>query len=75
MEEEEPLDPTSPEAIARRVAMLGGEEDDEGERLAREEEAKLAERRRGQKKKGKKKGGLRSGGFQSASPSSAPKLP
>lgn len=46
-------DEASPEAIARRVAALG--EDDELERVAREEERKLAERRA--KKKGKK-GGL-----------------
>lgn len=49
-------DSASPEAIARRVAALG--EDDQTETLAREEERKLAERRdatRG-KKKGKKSG-------------------
>ncbi len=47
-------DLASPEAVARRVAALG--EEDEVERLARQEEAKLAERRRAGKKK--KKGGL-----------------
>ncbi len=47
-------DAASPEAIARRVAALG--DDDEIERFARDEELKLAERRRTQKKK--KKGGL-----------------
>lgn len=41
-----------PEAIAKRIDKLGGETD--VERQAREEEAKLAERRRLQKKKGKK---------------------
>ncbi len=46
------LDPMSPEAIAKRVAALGGE--DEVERIAREEELKLAERRA--KTGGKKKG-------------------
>jgi hypothetical protein len=52
--EESEEDPLNPEAIARRVAALG--EEDEVERLAREEERKLAERR-ASKKKGKK-GGL-----------------
>jgi hypothetical protein len=47
-------DKATPEAIARRVAALGDE--DEIEKLAREEERKLAERRAA--KKGKKKGGL-----------------
>jgi hypothetical protein len=52
----EPEDAMSPEAIAKRVAALGG--DDEVERLAREEEVKLAERRaRAGGGKGKK-GGL-----------------
>jgi hypothetical protein len=55
-EDEEEKDLASPEAIARRVAMLG--EDDEVERFARDEEAKLAERRRAQRKGKKKKGGL-----------------
>jgi hypothetical protein len=45
----------SPEAIARRVAALS--EEDESDRIAREEERKLAERRATQKK-GKKKSGL-----------------
>jgi hypothetical protein len=54
-EEDAPEDLASPEAIARRVAALG--EEDAVERVAREEEAKLAERRKAQKK-GKKKGGL-----------------
>jgi hypothetical protein len=48
-------DSASPEAIARRVAALG--EDDQSETLAREEERKLAERRSAGKKKSKK-GGL-----------------
>jgi hypothetical protein len=48
------VDAASPEAIARRVAALG--DDDETDRFAREEEVKLAERQRKQKKK--KKGGL-----------------
>lgn len=48
-------DSASPEAIARRVAALG--EDDQSETLAREEERKLAERRNAGKKKSKK-GGL-----------------
>jgi hypothetical protein len=47
-------DEANPEAIARRVAALGDE--DAIERLAREEELKLAERRRLQKGGGKKKG-------------------
>lgn len=47
-------DSASPEAIARRVAALG--EEDQGEKLARDEERKLAERRAGKKKT--KKGGL-----------------
>lgn len=54
-DEEEAPDSASPEAIARRVAKLG--EEDQIEVLAREEERKLAERRAG-KKKGKKGGGL-----------------
>jgi hypothetical protein len=50
-------DLTSPEAVARRVAVLG--EDDDLERFARDEEAKLAERRKAQRKgKKKKKRGL-----------------
>jgi len=49
------LDPMSPEAIAKRVAALGG--DDEVERIARDEELKLAERR-AKAGGGKKKGGL-----------------
>ncbi|HEY8073702.1 MAG TPA: tetratricopeptide repeat protein [Labilithrix sp.] len=47
-------DSATPEAIARRVAALG--EEDQLEVLAREEEKKLAERRA--QKKGKKKTGL-----------------
>ena len=47
-------DGASPEAIARRVAALG--EDDQIEKIAREEERKLAERRSAGKKKGKKSG-------------------
>src|SRR4051812_31272562 len=47
------LDAASPEAIAKRVAALGG--DDEIEKIAQEEEQKLAERRaRAKKKRGKK---------------------
>ncbi|MGO9713176.1 MAG: hypothetical protein ACLQBL_30230 [Polyangiaceae bacterium] len=42
-EASKPEDAMSPEAIAKRVAALGG--DDEVEKLAREEEIKLAERR------------------------------
>jgi hypothetical protein len=53
-EEDEPEDLASPEAVARRVAAFG--EEDEIERLARQEEEKLAERRKAQRK-GKKKGG------------------
>ena len=53
-DDEEAPDSASPEAIARRVAALG--EEDQSEVVAREEERKLAERRAG-KKKGKK-GGL-----------------
>src|SRR5437867_1598834 len=46
-------DAASPEAIAKRVAALGGE--DELERIAEEEEQKLRERRaRAKKKRGKK---------------------
>ncbi len=52
--EDEKADSASPEAIARRVAALG--EDDQTEKLARDEERKLAERRAGGKKKGKKSG-------------------
>ena len=48
-------DSAGPEAIARRVAALG--EEDESEVKAREEERKLAERK-ASKKKGSKKGGL-----------------
>ncbi len=48
-------DAARPEAILKRVEALG--EEDELERVAREEEAKLAERRK-QQKKGKKKAGL-----------------
>jgi hypothetical protein len=47
-------DAASPEAIARRVAALG--DDDETDRIALAEELKLDERRRKQKKK--RKGGL-----------------
>jgi hypothetical protein len=54
--EAKPVDSASPEAIARRVAALG--EEDQSEVLAREEERKLAERRREQTGKKKKKGGL-----------------
>jgi hypothetical protein len=50
-----PEDAMSPEAMAKRVAALGGE--DESERLAREEELKLAERR-AKAKGGNKKSGL-----------------
>ena len=53
-EAKEPEDDASPEAIARRVAALGDE--DELEKLARTEEQKLAERRA--KMKRGKKGGL-----------------
>ena len=53
-QEREP-ESASPEAIARRVAALG--EEDQGEKLARDEERKLAERRAIGKKK-TKKGGL-----------------
>jgi hypothetical protein len=53
-EEEAAPDSASPEAIARRVAALG--EEDQSEVQAREEERKLAERK-ASKKKGKK-GGL-----------------
>jgi len=51
----EPVDTMSPEAIARRVAALG--EEDASERLAREEEQKLAARR-AQAKGAKGKRGL-----------------
>jgi hypothetical protein len=54
-EDDGPEDLASPEAIARRVAVL--EEDDEAERLARDEEAKLAARQKAQRS-GRKKGGL-----------------
>jgi hypothetical protein len=54
--EEEAVDSASPEAIARRVAALG--EEDQIEVFAREEERKLAERKAAGKKKGKKGGGL-----------------
>lgn len=53
---EEAEDAASPEAIAKRVAALG--EEDEAERIARAEEAKLAERRRAAGGGKKKKGGL-----------------
>jgi hypothetical protein len=49
-------DDADPAAIARRVAALG--EEDESEKLAREEERKLAERRAQGKKGKKKRGGL-----------------
>ncbi len=52
--EEKADDSATPEAIARRVAALG--EEDQLEIIAREEEKKLAERRA--QKKGKKKTGL-----------------
>jgi hypothetical protein len=52
--EAEPEDQMSPEAIAKRVAALGDE--DQLEKIAREEEIKLAERRA--KTKGGKKRGL-----------------
>jgi hypothetical protein len=47
-------DSASPEAIARRVAALG--EEDQSETLAREEERKLAARKAAGKKKSKKSG-------------------
>lgn len=50
------VDAANPEVIARRVAALG--EEDDAERLAREEERKLAERRAGNKPARKKKSGL-----------------
>ncbi|HEX7605033.1 MAG TPA: tetratricopeptide repeat protein [Polyangiaceae bacterium] len=53
-EEDEEEDKASPEAIAKRVEAFGGE--DESDRIAREEEQKLAERRRKLKKRGGKKG-------------------
>jgi hypothetical protein len=53
--EASPEDDMSPEAIAKRVEALGG--DDELEKIARDEELKLAERR-AKTKGGKKKGGL-----------------
>ncbi|MBX3192097.1 MAG: hypothetical protein KF819_34220 [Labilithrix sp.] len=52
-EQDDDDDGATPEAIARRVAALG--EEDAIEKLARDEERKLAERRAGKKKK---KGGL-----------------
>jgi hypothetical protein len=52
----EHVDSMSPEAIAKRVAALGGE--DEADRIAREEETKLAERRAKLKGGKGKKGGL-----------------
>lgn len=56
-ESDEPeVDSADPAAIARRVAALGDE--DEVEKMAREEERKLAERRAAGKKGKKKKGGL-----------------
>jgi hypothetical protein len=52
-EDAEEEDGATPEAIARRVAAFG--EEDEAERIAREEEQKLAERRaKARGKKGKK---------------------
>ena len=51
-------DAANPEAIARRVAALGGE--DETDRIARLEEEKLALRRAAMKGKKGKKGGLES---------------
>ena len=66
-------DAMSPEAIAKRVAALGG--DDEGERLARDEEIKLAERRA---KAGRRARGRRAGSKpppRSASRRSAAKVP
>jgi hypothetical protein len=54
-EPEAPLDPTSPEAILKRVSAF--DEEDAAERIARIEEAKLAARR-SKDKKAKKKGGL-----------------
>lgn len=54
--DEEAVDSADPAAIARRVAALG--EEDEIEKMAREEERKLAERRAAGKKGKKKKGGL-----------------
>lgn len=53
-EDREDEDAASPEAIARRVAALG--DDDEADRFARQEEIKLAERR--QKQKRAKRSGL-----------------
>jgi hypothetical protein len=53
--EGEAKETATPEAIARRVAALS--EEDESDRVAREEERKLAARRAAQKK-GKKKSGL-----------------
>ena len=53
-EEDEEEDKVSPEAIAKRVEAFGGE--DESDRIAREEEEKLAERRRKLKKRGGRKG-------------------
>jgi len=55
-EEADDVDSMDPAAIARRVAALG--EEDETEKLAREEERKLAERRKAGKKGKKKRGGL-----------------
>lgn len=52
-EEEEEEDGASPEAVARRVAALGGDED-ESDRIAALEEAKLAERKA--TRKGKRSG-------------------
>lgn len=51
-----PDDTASPEAIARRVAALGG--DDQAEALAMEEERKLAERKASKRKAGPKRTGL-----------------
>ena len=53
-EEAKPVEEASPEAIARRVAALGA--DDDVERIAREEEEKLRERKK--KRKGLAKRGL-----------------
>lgn len=55
-DEEPGVDSADPAAIARRVAALG--EEDETEKIAREEERKLAERRAAGKKGKKKRGGL-----------------
>jgi len=49
---DEPMDAASPAAILKRVSALG--EEDEGERIARREEEKLAERRASSKRPKKK---------------------